>query len=450
MKRILIAVLLLPCLGLAYLWIAEDMAPGDLAAGLGLATGLGAKLACSSQYLSGFDQQTIEDDLATYSPLMRSVRYAALPGGGVEATLYGASAQARYRPGLGCTLEFGPSALQGVTAPAAPVVSAGLPWPLGSAQGQPDARVQALLQAMLQRDNAAGLQTRALLVVQDGAMVGEAYAPGIDRNTPLLGWSMGKTVTAIMVGRLQAMGLIQPDESALFAAWRNDERAAITLQNMLQMTSGLGFVEDYVPGSDATRMLFMSPTVVTVPLASALRHPPGTHFYYSSGSTNLLASLVFDRVGGTPQKMVDFFSREIATPLRLQGTYLEMDASGVPVGSSFVYAIARDWARFGQLLLDAGLVNGQRLLPEGWVAQAVQPNGSANDGRYGYQLWLNDGADELNWPSLPKTVYAMLGNREQVVMMVPSRRALVVRLGWSAGEYPVDTNVAEILAALAP
>ena len=448
-KRIVWVLLLLPILGLGYLWIAEDLAPTDLPAALGLATGMGAKLACSSQYLSGFDAQTIEDDLASYSPLMRSVALSPLDEGGVKAALYGVTAQARYRPGLGCTLEFGESALDGVAAPAV-AVSATMPWTMGSGASAVDADVQSLLQGMIERDNRAGLKTRALLVIQDGNIVGEVYGPGITRDTPLLGWSMGKTVVAIMVGRLQAMGLIDLDEADLFDAWSGDERATITLKNMLQMSSGLDFAEDYVPGTDATRMLFMSPSVVTVPLASELQHPPGTEFYYSSGTTNLLGSLIFQRVGGTPQSMVDFFFREIAQPLRLQETYLELDSTGVPVGSSFVYATARDWARFGQLLLNGGEINGQRLLSEEWVAQASEPNSSDNDGRYGYQLWLNAGSAERHWPSLPDSVYAMLGNRSQLVMMVPSRRAVIVRLGWSADEYPEDENIAQILAALAP
>ena len=145
---------------------------------------------------------------------------------------------------------------------------------------------------------------------------------------------------------------------------------------------------------------------------------------------------------------MDFIAEEISKPLALEATTMEPDASGVIVGSSFVYATARDWARFGLLLLDGGQINGRRLLEEDWVASATQPNHSENDPRYGYQLWLNSGGSELRWPSLAGDACAMQGNRSQFVMLLPSLRAMVVRLGWSATEYPIDANVARIAAAL--
>ncbi|MCB1843097.1 MAG: serine hydrolase, partial [Halioglobus sp.] len=347
----------------------------------------------------------------------------------------------------GCTLEYGDaSPLDGVRVPARPAAGAAR-WPEGDDTGPANDGMQALLADMLAADNAAGLDTRALLVARAGRVIAEAYADGIDSNTPLLGWSMGKSVTAIMVGRLEYLGLLKPDERALFPAWAQDERAQISLEDMLQMSSGLRFVEDYVPGSDATRMLFESPSAAQVAVDSPLAHAPGTHFYYSSGTTNLLSLLVYQRAGDTAQAQVDFFQREIAAPLGLRNTTLEADASGVFVGSSFVYAPARDWARFGQLLLNAGQINGERVLSEDWVRRARQPNGSENDRRYGYQLWLNAGGDPW-WPSLPRSAYAMQGNRNQLVMMLPEHNVVIVRLGWTPDDYPADANVARILAAL--
>jgi CubicO group peptidase (beta-lactamase class C family) len=259
---------------------------------------------------------------------------------------------------------------------------------------------------------------------------------------------MGKSIIAILVGRLQALDRLSMAEQNLFPAWSADTRAGISVENLLQMTSGLEFREDYVPGSDATRMLFSSPSASAVALESPIVHPPGSFFSYSSGTTNLLARLVYERVGASAQAQMDFIAAELGTPLALEGTTLEPDASGVVVGSSFVYAPARDWARFGLLLLNGGKINGQRLLSQDWVLRATKPNHSDNDPRYGYQLWLNGGGGELRWPSLPAESYAMQGNRSQFVMMLPSLRAVVVRLGWSASDYPVDANVSRIAAAL--
>jgi len=129
-------------------------------------------------------------------------------------------------------------------------------------------------------------------------------------------------------------------------------------------------------------------------------------------------------------------------------TIVESDPSGVFVGSSYVYASARDWGVLGNLLANDGMHNGKRLLTEDWLRTATQPNASANEPRYGYQLWLNRGGSELRWPDLPADAYAMRGNRAQVVMMIPSRSAVFVRLGWSSGAYPTNKHFADWLKHL--
>lgn len=448
-KRLAIGVSLAIALGIASLWLLAGISPRQIPSAITLATGLGAKLACSGHYLSGLNNARIANDLASYSALLRLLEVHALPHNRVAANMPGSpAAVARYRPGLGCTLEYANDGGLDAVVVTPPDVDAAQDWPAGAQAGPVDAQVSALLLDMLATDNAHGLDTRALLVVQDDRILGEAYAPGISKDTPLLGWSMGKSVIAILVGRLQALGRLSMAERDLFAAWTGDACAEISVENLLQMSSGLAFSEDYVPGSDSTRMLFSSPSASDVAMQSPLAHPSGSFFAYSSGTTNLLARLVYERIGGSPQAQVDFFADEIAAPLALEATTLEPDASGVPVGSSFVYAPARDWARFGLLLLDGGQINGQRLLSEDWVRRATAPNHSDNDPRYGYQLWLNGGGRELRWPSLPPESYAMQGNRSQFVMMLPSLRVVVVRLGWSAGEYPLDANVSRIATAL--
>jgi len=445
----LLALLALSLLALFTLWRQEGVTPRQLPSAVGLATGLGAKLACSGRYLSGFDWARIESDVAQYSEATRMLRYSELDPAGVSARLPAVpAAVARYREGLGCTLEFdGTHTLDRVDVPAFPADPQD-PWPRGAGIGMPVPALQSVAAEMVVSDNAAGLDTRALLLVYRGRIAAEAYGPGITRKTPLLGWSMGKSVTAMMVGRLEAMGLASVGEQALFAPWRDDERAQVSLQDLLQMSSGLAFDEEYVPGSDSVHMLFMSPSAASVAMEKPLVHAPGSHFSYSSGTTNLLSRLVFERVGRTPQAQADFFFHEFVEPMQLEGTILEPDQSGVYVGSSYVYAPARDWARFGLVMLDGGRINGQRLLEPDWVRRATAPNRSDNDPRYGYQFWLNDGGAELRWPSLPRDAYAMLGNRKQVVMIVPSRQAVIVRLGWSPGDYPEDSNFARLLEAL--
>ncbi|MGB1140037.1 MAG: serine hydrolase domain-containing protein [Halioglobus sp.] len=449
MKRILLIpmVVIVGLLGL--LWSLKDLSPAQLSSATGLGNGLGAKLFCSGRHISGFSDERLVDDIATYSALTRYIDYTELPEGGISASLAGSGpAIARFRPGLGCTLEFAEgSVLDGVMPPARPTPSTE-PWPRGSGDTPGDKAMQDLLDAVLAQDNAAGLDTRALLVVQDGKVLAEAYAEGIDRQTPLLGWSMGKSVTAMMLGQLEARGELDLNEQGLFPQWQGDERSTINLKNLLQMSSGLAFSEDYVPGNDSTLMLFMSPSAADVAMQSPLEHPPGSFFYYSSGTTNLLSLLLYQRVGGDTQSLLDFYEREVQAPMGLENTWMELDASGVFVGSSYVYATARDWGRFGHVMVNDGLINGQRIVTPDWIARATEPNNSDNYRRYGYQFWLNRGDAALEWPSLPASAYAMQGNRKQVVMMLPQQRAVIVRLGWSPGDYPVDERFARITGSL--
>ena len=219
-------------------------------------------------------------------------------------------------------------------------------------------------------------------------------------------------------------------------------------ENLLQMSSGLEFDETYAPGSDSTRMLFTEPSASDVALESSLQFAPGTHHSYSSGTTNIISRWLFQRVGDSAQSMFGFIHRELYQPLGMRHTVLEPDPSGVPVGSSYIYASARDWGRLGQLMLNNGEWNGEQLLEADWVRRATEPNSSENYRAYGYQFWLNRGDEALRWPSLPADAYFMSGNRAQSVMIVPSAKAVVVRLGWSSGRYPMTDNFRHLLDAL--
>ncbi len=456
MKKLLIALAVVAALllgGIAIVLPMFGMSATDLVANAKVGTGMGAKLACSGRYISGLEEQQAAADLASYTPAtnLLNLRYDDELRS-VTASLFGmATTTAQYRDGLGCTLEIGDTApLDGLQAPR---VSAGTgPWPQGEGPNPLLSPLQDKLAAMLAADNAAGLQTRALLVAHRGELVGEAYAPGFDAGSMLLGWSMGKSLTAIALGRLELLGQLSVKETGLFSEWRQDARADVSVTDMLRMTSGLDFSEVYAPGSDATAMLFTAHSASDVALASQLAHVPGQHFYYSSGTTNLLARLLTTRLGGS-QAALNFLMEDIFTPLRMAHTVAELDPSGVFVGSSYVYGSARDWARLGQLMLNDGELNGVRLVSADWVARAQAPNDSANDSRYGYQFWLNRGGQgdglDLRWPTLPADAYAMSGNRAQTVMVIPSAQAVLVRLGWTSGRYPLNKNFTELLGVLA-
>ena len=360
-----------------------------------------------------------------------------------------AKTSATYREGIGCSLDPGDGdELTQLAAPRAPVVNDDRPWPAGAAEPILNEALMQTLAASMAQDQAEGLQTRALVVVQRGQILAETYAPGITPDTRLMGWSMGKSLTALMLGWLEQRGELSVDEQRLFDEWSADERASITIKDLLQMTSGLDFSEVYVPGSDATRMLFMESSAASVPLQSPLKYPPGSRFSYSSGTTNLLSLLFTQRVGG-PQNAINHLYQDILWPLGMHDTNLEPDASGVFVGSSNIYATARDWARLGETFLNQGELNGVRIARSSFMRELVQPNASGNDRAYGYQVWLNRGEMESRWPDLPEDAYAFTGNRGQTVMILPSEQAVMVRLGWSAKYYPRNERFAHWLSALA-
>ena len=433
---------------------ALGMSPTSLSANIAVGTGISAKLACSARYLSGFDEAQIRDDLASYSPATDwlSITLDDAEGRATAELLGFSRTSATFRQGLGCTLDKAvpgqdtAGLLDRLNPPTPPAVDKKILWPQGTRVPEPNERLAAVLAQSMALDAQQDLHTRALVLVQGGQIVAEAYAPGITSDTPLMGWSQGKSLTSLMLGWLQMRGQMSVAEQQLFPLWANDARSQISIENLLQMSSGLDFAEVYAPGSDATRMLFMDPVASALPMQSKLEHAPGSHFYYSSGTTNLLTLLFSQRVGG-PQNAINHLYQDILWPLGMRHTTLEPDASGIFIGSSNIYASARDWARLGQVFLRQGELNGVRIASASYMQALIQPNTSANGPAYGYQVWLNRGGKELRWPDLPADAYAFTGNRGQVVMIIPSLDTVMVRLGWSANYYPRNQRFAEWLRA---
>ncbi len=422
--------------------------PSYLVSAPGVATGIGSKLLCSARYVSGFSESQAFDDLVQYSGILQelSVNYDEARQS-VSTSLFGFSEKtANYLPNIGCAIDYAGFSQRASLQTQAATASAA-PWPAGDTISTTDPALQQLLQRLLAADNDAGLNTRALLVAHRGVVVAEAYGQGADANTPLLGWSMAKSLTAVMLANLEYRELLRLDAAPGFEQWRDDERSQIRISDMLTMTDGLAFSEEYNPGDDATAMLFTVPSSSDFVLSKPALHAPGSRFNYSSGTANLLARIYFDTLGGS-QKNYDDYMANIHQPLAFQNAVFEVDASGVFMGSSYLYASARDWARIGQLMLNGGTINGRRIVREDWVSRATTTNSSENNRAYGYQWWLNRGNEELRWANIPADAYAAQGNRQQYLMVIPSLDLLIVRLGWTAGGYPVNARFAEIIGSL--
>lgn len=300
-------------------WLGFSLFETPLA--LDTVASMGAKLGCSGRHLSGFSLERIKSDVESYSATAGVLSYRE-EGSTMFASAFGNEASATFRPGLGCTLNLGDTSTLDHIELLAVAPDSSLPLRTNN-------HLQSLVDELLQQDNAAGLDTRALVVVHKGAVATASYGEGINADTPLLGWSMGKSVTAMLIGRAAYLGKPLLEDVVPFPEWSGDARNTIRLGHLLTMTSGLDLNETYVVGTDSTRMLFLDPLVVTRPIASPYGSSPGQTFYYSSGTTNLLTTLL-QRHLGSPQALYTFFDEELRKPLGLAHTTLEPDAGGTP------------------------------------------------------------------------------------------------------------------------
>ncbi|NKC01086.1 MAG: serine hydrolase [Pseudomonadales bacterium] len=441
MKKALIAVGILLA-AIAALLASLGLSITNLKSNLDVGLGITAKLGCSGRFVSGFTPRKIIDDIRTYSEAAAifTVHFDETNNVTTSSIFGFFPTSATYRPGLGCTLNIGDTThLDEIIVTKLDEKS--------ELDRQIDPQISDALNAMLARDQAQSLDTRALVVVKEGYLVAESYAPDMGVGTRHLAWSMGKSLTSLLVGNLVMNGKLEVDQTNLFTEW-HDERAQISLENLLQMSSGLAFDETYAPGSDATRMLFSAYDTAAVARELPLTHPPGEHFAYSSGTTALLASLVTRTLGG-PAATYDYLNTQLLGPLGIQTLIAEPDPSGVFVGSSYVYGTARDWARLGLVYLNQGTLDGEQIVHPDWIAASIESNTSGNNQAYGYQVWLNNHPRKPRYPDLPRDAYSMQGNRGQVVMILPTESVVIVRLGWSPTAYPTNQNFAQLLDALA-
>jgi len=373
-------------------------------------TGYKAKIMCSSVFVSDRDPDDVEkvDLLATKAyPIKAEIDR---PGKEVTASIFGLlPTRAVYREGLGCTVALDLTdaelAAQAKAAPASPKqLDENLLWPHGGkveTSELPEEVDKTKLDEAMEfaftdpgPDRPVG--ARAVVVVYKGRIVAEKYAPKFSKDTPLLGWSMTKSVTNAMVGILVKQGKLDIKAPAPVPEWKdpNDPRSKITLDQLMRMSSGLKFIEEYEENitSDCNMMLMAERDMAAFAASQPLEADPDSKWSYSSGTTNIISRIVRQAIGGTDQDYFSFPRDELFDKLGMNSAVIEPDASGTFVGSSYMYATARDWARFGLLFLQDGVWRGERILPEGWVEYSTTPTPKAEQGGYGAQWWLNVGS----------------------------------------------------------
>ena len=440
MWSVFLLLFLLLAIGIRYAWLAFP-----------IISGYGAKNMASAIYLQHRRPTDIlKEDLGGF-PFSLGSYTVNEKDASVTGSVWGfAKRKAIYREGPGCTLinDFSEAQIreQHFVLPSAEYANNdSIPWPYGDKiiDSIPPVIDKAFLQraidnAMLATSKEKPAYTRAVLVIYDGKIVGEQYAPGFDKNTVMLGWSISKSLTAALIGILVKEGKLNPDAPAPVPEWKNTAKEEITIKQLLQQTTGLDFEENYTKPCEVTNMLFKRGDMAAFTAKLPLKHEPGTVFNYSSGNTNILSRIIRHVVGDHHYAAFpyqDFFHK-----LNMYSVILEPDASGTYIGSSYSYATARDFARFGLLYYNNGMWNGEQILSVDWIKESIRPCPADKQKHYGYQFWLNGFSENdltKRWyPHVPADMFFADGYGGQNIYIIPSKKLVVVRTGL----HKIDEN----------
>lgn len=419
-----------------------SFAPGRAAE---TATGMVSHQLCSAVFVSGLDPQKFYRE--AIQPMLSPAGFlfshrVDRERAEVTASLAGlAQSRAVYRAPLGCVLDHG--SIPSPTEIGAGSADASLLPPIAKhevVQPADPSLKSALDRAFQEPDAAPHRWTKAVVVVHDGHVLAERYAPGYGVDTPVAGWSATKSVTNALIGILVQQGRLKATEPAPVAAWAGsgDPRHAISVDNLLRMTSGLDIGQSLTSSAlsmfdPSAQMLFVEPDMAAFAERAPLNAVPGEKWNYTDASTLLLSRIVRDQAGGNAASVYAFMHRELFDKLGMEHVTMELDGAGTPIGSSHMLASARDWAKLGMLYLNDGVVGGVRVLPQGWVDySATQSRGSEVFG-YGAGFWTNRGdgagAQRRVRGGMPADSFMARGNFGQYVVIIPSKRLVIVRFG---------------------
>ncbi len=434
-----------------------------LSKALPIITAFRAKDICSCIFVAGRTPESVlAQELSTF-PLSLGDVEINYKDSVVSSAIFGMTRRyAVYRKGLGCSLAIGTDwkTLRNANLPVAtpPAIDQDtIPWPDGNriSNSLPQfdkTKLNATIQdAFLEPNIEKPIRTRAVVVVYKGQIIGEQYAEGFSVSTRQAGWSMTKSITNALVGILVKQGKLNVMHPAPVEEWKNDDRRNITLNDLLHMSSGLDWVENYKGPSSATTTLFATANASGPALHSKLIKKPGEVFTYSSGTSNIISRIIRDHIDS-----IDYYKFPYSAlfyKIGMLHTTLEPDAGGTFVGSSFCFGTARDWARFGLLYLHDGVWNGKQILPDGWVHYSTTPTTSAKLKPYGAHFWLNAIKIEIAppdriFPSAPADLYWADGFDNQKIFIIPSLDLVIVKLSSSQNVMSDDAFLKGIISSL--
>jgi CubicO group peptidase (beta-lactamase class C family) len=418
-------------------------------------TAYASKNLVSGIFVSERQQEQVEAQELSFFPINLAKNKVDMKNKTVTSSILGlAKRTAVYREGLGGVNVIGRS-LEELQAEKLPSLQFPeyrpdtTPWPLGDML--PDtfpARIDIkaldqLVETAFDQDPENPMKTFSLMVVYKDQIIAEEYAPGVDINTRLVGWSMSKSITSALTGMMQKKGLMDPSERPNIPEWASDDRKNILLDHMLHMNTGIAWDENYFNISEATIMLYRVPDMYEYSIQMPAQYAPGEHWYYSSGTTNTLSGLIRKECG-SDEEYYRMAYEDLFYPTGMLSAVFETDPSGTFVGSSYCYATTRDWARFGLLYLHDGIFCGDTILPPGWVDYTVQ-EAAGSEGVYGAMFWLNK-SKEL--PDVPDDMYYCDGFLGQRVFILPSQDLVVVRMGYSSSTVDFNDFLSKLIALL--
>jgi CubicO group peptidase (beta-lactamase class C family) len=405
-----------------------------------------ADVICAKTFVSGLDPDVVFAETLE-RPGIRRLRHALRyqldrAARTVDVSVMGSlAAHAAFHEGFGCASKHGTtepyllkSDIEALRTPKTPPL---LPEIAGPALVEPtDPALKAALDHAFEEPAEPPYRwTKAVVIVHDGKVIAERYAAGIGVDTPLIGFSLTKSVVNALLGIMTQQGLTSPSLPAPVPQWRaaSDPRREIEMEHLMRMTTGLA-LDETNSGFDPSSRMYLHDDMAGFAVNAPMIAQPGKRWAYSSATTQILARIIRDAVGG-PEQTLAFAWRELFNPLGMRHVTLEFDASGTLQGSANMLASARDWAKFGLLYLNDGVVGGKRILHEDWVDFCAA---ATLDTDYGAGFWTNRSAHPNAKgrvrAGMPRDSFFASGTLGQRVVILPSQHMIVVRLGDSVAE----------------
>jgi CubicO group peptidase (beta-lactamase class C family) len=425
---------------------------------LPIITAFAAKGMCSSIFLAGKNPDRIQAEDLSFFPVNLALTRIDFQEKTATSTVFGlAKRKAVFREGHGAAIVLKTPKEElkktGFHIPDPGYSQDTLSWPKGDiiADTMPAGvnynRLHELINTCFDAPGSEPFKkTLGIVVTYNNQIIAEKYLDGYDNNTMFHGWSMTKSITGAWAGILADRGQLSPEESVGIEAWKNDEREKITVKNVLQMSTGLDWYENYFTISDATVMLMQSEDMLASVTDNKLKHPPGTHWNYSSGDANLLSGIIRNRINNDTEYHAGIY-KNLLHPAGMLNTRVETDARGLYVASSYSYGSARDWARFGLLFLNDGVFAGDTILPKKWVDFMKTP-AEPSSRKYAGSFWLQEPETENALIDAPDDIFFADGFLGQRIYIVPSKNLVAVRLGYGMDNFSMNDFLREIIKTL--